>query len=557
LTRRSFVLAGLFAVLFGLGWWAGRSGARGDLYANLDLFVEVLHKVSDNYVDPVEPKKLIDGALKGMMRGLDPYSQFLDSRAYGNLQSVTQGSFGGIGVVVGVRDNYPTVISPIEGTPAWRAGLHSGDIIVEIEGHSSLGLTIDEVADRLRGPQGTRVAIKVRREGEDQDQDYELERELIVTRSVPYSFLVERGIGYLRLSSFSEQTAVEVREAVESLRAAGARSLVLDLRLNPGGLLDQAVDVAEQFLPRNSLVVYTQGRQRGQDNRYYARDAHPLVQWPLVVLVDNGSASAAEIVAGALQDLDRGLLVGRTTFGKGSVQSVFPLRDRSGALKLTTALYYTPSGRSIHRTVRDTSGAADEDDDGGSNPHLAPRDSSRRPVFHTAAGRTVYGGGGITPDVVVIPDSLPPLVQRAEVRSLPFRFANRWVNSHPEPASSGNGQPGRPGGTAAPPEPAPWDEFVAFLRAEKFAFADAELAVLRPALERALRRELARRRGGDAAAVRVALEGDPVFQRALEVLRRARGPREVFALAGVAPTGPDHARGHRTPSAGHDRASRN
>jgi len=163
LTRRSFVLAALFAVLFGLGWWAGRSGARGDLYANLDLFVEVLHKVSDNYVDPVEPKKLIDGALKGMMRGLDPYSQFLDSRAYGNLQSVTQGSFGGIGVVVGVRDNYPTVISPIEGTPAWRAGLHSGDIIVEIEGHSSLGLTIDEVADRLRGPQGTRVAIKVRR----------------------------------------------------------------------------------------------------------------------------------------------------------------------------------------------------------------------------------------------------------------------------------------------------------------------------------------------------------------------------------------------------------
>jgi len=304
------------------------------------------------------------------------------------------------------------------------------------------------------------------------------------------------------------------------------------------------VDVAEQFLPRNSLVVYTQGRQRGQDNRYYARDAHPLVQWPLIVLVDNGSASAAEIVAGALQDLDRGLLVGRTTFGKGSVQSVFPLRDRSAALKLTTALYYTPSGRSIHRTARDTAQAADDGaDDGDATPPA--RDSVAKPVFHTAAGRIVYGGGGITPDLVVIPDSLPTLVQRAEARSLPFRFANRWVNEHPGTGperKSGGSSPSSGGAPARPAVEASFEEFAAFLRAEKFPFTDAEVAAQRPLLERALRRELARRESGDSEAARVALEDDPVYRRALEVLHRAKTPREVFAFA-PAPAPPRPVRG--------------
>jgi carboxyl-terminal processing protease len=517
LNRRNFVLGVAFVTLFGLGWWVGRGGARGDVYSSIDLFVEVLHKVEDNYVDPVDGRKLVDGALRGMLKGLDPYSQFLDTRAYGQLQSVTHGSFGGIGIVVGVRDNYPTVISPIESTPAWRAGIRSGDVIVSIEGKSSLGLNIEEVADRLRGPQGTPVRISVHREGEEQDQDYTLEREIIVTRSVPYSFVAERGIGYMRLANFSEKSGAEVRAAVESLRAAGVQRLILDLRQNPGGLLDQAVSVAEQFVPRNALLVYTHGRSRAQDTRYHARETRPQLQWPLVVLVDGGSASAAEIVAGALQDLDRALLIGRTTFGKGSVQSVFPLRDRGAALKLTTALYHTPSGRSIHRAAHDT---LPGDEDGPGDGVVAPPDTTSpvRPVFHTAAGRVVYGGGGITPDLTVLPDSFPALYQKAEGRSLPFRFASRWFNTRK--GSSGAAEPGSP----------PWDDFVAFLRAEKFAFDDAELAAQRTLFERALRREVARRVSGDATAARVAFEGDPVFRRALEVLRRARNAREVFAL---------------------------
>ena len=516
MTRRNFGLAVALAVLFALGWWAGRGGARGDLYSNLDLFVEVLHKIEDNYVDPVDGHKLVEGALKGMLKGLDPYSQYLDTKAYGQLQSVTHGSFGGIGIVVGVRDNYPTVISPIEGTPAWRAGMRSGDTIVSIEGASSLGLSIEEVADRLRGPKGTSVRLTVHREGEDPDQDYTIEREIIVTSSVPYSFIAERGIGYLRLANFSEKSGAEVRAAVESLRAAGARALVLDLRSNPGGLLDQAVDVVEQFVPRNALVVYTRGRQSSQANRYVAAEPHPQLQWPIAVLVDGGSASAAEIVAGALQDLDRALLVGRTSFGKGSVQSVFPLKDRGAALKLTTALYYTPSGRSIHRAVHDS--LQDDVDDAGDGGASRPDTTApARPVFRTPAGRVVFGGGGITPDVTVRPDSLPPLYLKSESRALAFRFANRWSNTHD-------------GATDA--SPPPWNDFVAFLRGEKLAFTVAELAAQRPLFERALRREIARRRGGDAAAASVALEGDPVVRRALEVLRRAKIARDVFALAG-------------------------
>lgn len=517
MNRRNIVLGVAFVTLFGLGWWAGRGGARGDLYSNVDLFVEVLHKVEDNYVDPVDGHKLVDGALRGMLKGLDPYSQFLDTRAYGQLQSVTQGSFGGIGIVVGVRDNYPTVISPIEGTPASRAGMRSGDVIVSIEGKSSLGLNIEEIADRLRGAPGTPVRLSVHREGEEQDQGFTLEREIIVTRSVPYSFMAERGIGYVRLANFSEKSGAEVRAAIASLRAAGAQRLILDLRQNPGGLLDQAVDVTEQFVPRGALVVYTHGRVRTQDNRYFAREAQPQLQWPLIVLVDGGSASAAEIVAGALQDLDRALLLGRTTFGKGSVQSVFPLRDLGAALKLTTALYYTPSGRSIHRAAHDT--LHDDEDDGGDGTGAPPDTTAPvRPVFHTAAGRVVYGGGGITPDLTVLPDSFPALYQKAEGRGLPFRFANRWLNTRT--GAGGSAEPGSP----------PWDDFVAFLRAEKLTFTDAELAAQRPLFERALRREAARHASGDAAAARVAFEGDPVFQRALDLLRRARNTRDVFAL---------------------------
>ena len=518
MTRRIITRALLLAALFGVGWWVGRSSAtaHADLYRSLDVFVEVLQKVQQNYVDPVDPSKLVDAASQGMLRELDPYSQFLDEKSWGNLNATTQGHFGGIGIVVTVRDNLPTVISPVEGGPAWGLGIRPGDVIVRIDGKSSFGLSVEEVAGRLRGAPGTKVPITIRREGEPGDHDYTIERQVVVVHAVPYAFVVEGHTGYLRLANFSERSGSEVRAAMERLRAQGATRLILDLRSNPGGLLDQAVDVVQQLVKPNTLVVFTRGRSKGQDNRYYSGEKHPELVWPVVVLVDGGSASAAEIVAGALQDLDRALIVGENSFGKGSVQSVFPLRGRNAALKLTTALYYTPSGRSIHLKAKDQAAHdLDDEDDDAATPSKpsAPPDSSA-PRFHTASGRTVLGGGGIRPDVTVIPDSLPPLARQVETRALPFRFANRWVNEH---SASKAG------------DESPWSAFVGFLRAEKIEFTQADLERERPLLDRALRRELARRSGGDAAAARVALEGDPVYERALQVLNRAHSAREVFA----------------------------
>jgi carboxyl-terminal processing protease len=517
LIRRRLLLAAVFAVLFALGWWVGRGGARTDPYAREDLLVEVLERVRQNYVDEVNPQKLMEGAIRGMLRGLDPYSQYLTTRQYRQLQSVTEGKFGGIGVVVSVRDNYPTVISPLEGTPAWEAGLQSGDVIVRIDGRSSAGLAIDEVAELLRGAEGTKVAVTVHRPGDDEVHEFTLERRIIVTRSVPYAFVAAPGVGYLRLADFSEKSGPEVRAALQRLAAAGAGSLILDLRSNPGGLLAEAVDVTEEFVPRGTLVVYTHGRLQDQDQRFYAAGSEPFTHWPMVVLVDGASASASEIVAGALQDLDRALVIGRTTYGKGSVQSVFPLRGRSAALKLTTSLYYTPSGRSIHRPARDTT----TDPAGDDGDPVVPRDSAPAPRFRTAAGRTVYGGGGVTPDVAVAPDTLSPLVATIERRGLALRFANRRVTTRRGAALDGG-------------SPVPWSELASFLEAETPGVKPPELEAQRAVLERLVRRETARRCCGDSAAARVNLDADPVFRRALEVLGRAKAPRDVFSAAGLA-----------------------
>jgi len=522
--RRRFVFGTLMLALFVLGWWVGR-GSSGDLYSNLDVFVEVLQKIQDNYVDPIKPASAVRGAIDGMLDDLDPYSQYLDEKEYASLKDFTRGEFNGIGVVVGVRNDFPTVISPIEGSPAWEAGLHSGDVILKVDGKSTAGLNVAQASELLRGAAGTPVTVTIGREGEDGERDVKLTRREIVTKSVPYAFMVGRDVGYVRLASFSEKSAAEVRNAVDRLHKEGARRFVLDLRQNPGGLLDQAVDVAEEFLPKGEMVVYTHGRTKGQDQRYYSAAKDADTGSPLAVLVDEGSASASEIVAGALQDRDRALILGRTTFGKGSVQSVFTLAGGRTALKVTTALYYTPSGRSIHKPRPRHDLETDED----AEPDSSADSVKARPQFHTRAGRVVYGGGGITPDVLVKVDSLPPLALEIERRGLAFRYANRWANTHPGAKVERELPPGV------------WTDFAGWLRGEKLTFDDATLAAQRLPIERALRRELARRIGGDSAAMKVVLEGDPAFARALEVLGRAARPADVFA-GGVGDQSRDPAR---------------
>jgi carboxyl-terminal processing protease len=318
-----------------------------DIYKELELFEHALSIVRSDYVEEPKAKDLIYGALKGMLAVLDPYSQFLDPDSYNELKVDTEGEFGGLGIEITIRDDLLTIISPIDDTPAFKAGLMAGDRIVKIDGELTRGITLLEAVKRLRGKPGTSVALTIFREGDTELKEVTLERAVITIQSVREASVLEDRIAYIRLSDFREHTTDDLAAAVGRLKEQGMDSVILDLRNNPGGLLDVAVSVSELFLQRNQLIVSTKGRLRNQNQEMRARVTGPVSDLPLVVLINEGSASASEIVAGAVQDHHRGIIMGTKSHGKASVQTIFPLKDGS-ALRLTTSAYFTPEGRSIH-----------------------------------------------------------------------------------------------------------------------------------------------------------------------------------------------------------------
>jgi carboxyl-terminal processing protease len=346
--KKAFVISALLVVLtLSLGGTVASKGTdTGATYEQLRLFTEVLSIVQNQYVDEVAPKELIYSAIKGTLRGLDPHSSFLDPESYREMQVETSGSFGGLGIEITLRDDILTVVSPIDGTPAYRAGLQAGDRIVKIDGLPTKDMQLSDAVKKMRGKPGTKVTISVVREGWTEPKDFEIQREQIRVHSVRIHDL-GGGIEYIKLRQFQEQTAHDLEQALEKFSQSGMKALVLDLRNNPGGLLTAAVEVTEKFVDDGKLVVYTEGRVRNQNMRFSAHAKKTYSTMPMVVLVNQGSASASEIVAGALQDYGRATVVGVQTFGKGSVQTIIPLSDGSG-LRLTTAKYFTPKGRSIH-----------------------------------------------------------------------------------------------------------------------------------------------------------------------------------------------------------------
>ncbi|HVE80074.1 MAG TPA: S41 family peptidase [Gemmatimonadaceae bacterium] len=399
---RAMVVAALFAGALvtggammerGLG---GTAGGRAKPVDGARLFDDVVRHVERQYVDPVPPESLYFKAVTGMLRELrDPHTVYLAADRARRLTETTAGRYGGVGVQIEPRDGGIVVIAPLPGTPADSAGLRTGDRILEIDGRATRGLTGDEAQRALRGAAGSRVGLLVERPGIADRLTMTLVRREIRRHAVSHTRMLGDGVGYVDLDVFNEATAAELRAAVERLQREGMRALVLDLRGNPGGLLDQGVAAADLFLDSGNPIVATRGRARGTTQEF--TDGGPQ-RWPtlaMVVLVDSGSASAAEIVAGALQDHDRAALVGTATFGKGSAQSLFPIDG--GALKLTTARWFTPSGRSIDRPA-----PRDDDDEGDDGTP-----SARTATFRTTGGRIVYGGGGITPDVVVADTTLP------------------------------------------------------------------------------------------------------------------------------------------------------
>jgi carboxyl-terminal processing protease len=324
-------------------------GDREQAFEKMALFTKVIEQVREAYVETnkVAYTNLIYGALRGMLQSLDPHSQFLDPATYQDMKDDTSGQFGGLGIFVGMKDGVPTVIAPMEDTPGFRAGILPGDKILEIDGKTTEGLALDDVVKRMRGPPGTKVVLRLMRPKTQALRTVEVVRAEINVPSVKDAQLLEDGIGYVRLLSFSEHTATDLQKALDDLNKQGLRALVLDMRNNPGGLLSSAVEVSQKFLKKGDLIVSTIGRTERQLLVEKAGGRVHYLDFPMAILVNGGSASAAEIVSGALQDQHRAFLVGEKTFGKGSVQSVIPMDDGS-ALKLTTAKYYTPGKRVIH-----------------------------------------------------------------------------------------------------------------------------------------------------------------------------------------------------------------
>ncbi|HEX2056088.1 MAG TPA: S41 family peptidase [Nitrospiraceae bacterium] len=350
--RRRWLYLGLMValslgigILIEKGW--ERTGHASETYEELKTFSEVLTQVQKHYVDETKVKDLVQGAIRGMLSTLDPHSAYMTADMYKEMQVETKGEFGGVGIQIGVKENRLAVIAPIEGTPAYRAGIKAGDFITKVNDEPTKDLTLMDAVQKMRGPKGTKVHLTIQRDGATDPMVFSLVRDTIKIESVK-SRIIDNTIGYVRLTQFQEATGRDLSRALKQFREQKVQGTVLDLRNNPGGLLTAAVDVSEQFVGNGKLIVYTKGRE-GKKDEWFSKTKETLEDYPMIILVNEGSASASEIVAGALQDWGRAVIVGTTTFGKGSVQTILPLGDGSG-LRLTTAKYYTPKGRSIQST---------------------------------------------------------------------------------------------------------------------------------------------------------------------------------------------------------------
>lgn len=521
------------------GWLLQESGAQSssDAYARSRMFQQVHHLVSERYVEEVPGDSLYRMAIEGMLRELgDPHTVFLDSAEYAELQLSTTGNYGGLGIRITAQDEWITVVGVLPNTPAEQAGLQVGDRIVQVEGESARGWSTTDAVKVLRGPKGSAVGITVARVGVDKPLRFSITRDEVHVVSV-YAFMLDDAVGYVRLQQFSRQARDELQGAIDSLRQEGARALVLDLSSNTGGLLDEGVGVADLFLDEGVEVVSTRGRVEALNESYRAPGTEVYPGLPVAVLVSGYSASASEIVAGALQDRDRGIIVGTRTFGKGSVQSLFKLPGRN-FLKMTTARWYTPSGRSIQK---------DRDPDSemselmaqavsvNGNPVSAAAasvDTAERQVYRTDSGREVYGGGGITPDLIVLPDTLTTREQVFRsalsksgvlLADAAFKFAVNWAERHPDLS----------------PDFRVTDEmvdaFYRYLTSREGVELDRGLyRDSRRWIDWQLRRQVANAAFGETARIREEVRTDTQVRRAAELLRKAASTEELIALAEAA-----------------------
>jgi carboxyl-terminal processing protease len=404
-----------------------------NLREQIQKFSDVLSLTQRNYVEKVDTQKLVEAAIVGMLTQLDPHSVYIPPKDLSKVTEDFKGSFDGIGIEFDVLNDTIIVVAPISGGPSEALGILSGDKIVKIDGQSSVGMKRDDVPSKLRGPKGTKVVVTVHRSGVPELIDFNITRDKIPIYTVDASFMITRDVGYIAVNRFAQTTYEEFKGGLSKLLSQGMNKLIIDLRGNTGGFLDQAFMMADEVIPNGKKIVYTKGRLPEFDEEYFSTAGGSFETNPLIILVDEGSASASEIVAGAIQDNDRGLIVGETTFGKGLVQRQWDLVDGS-AIRITTARYYTPSGRLIQKAYEKGKYTADMrnkiDDEGENLEHKLEKDSTK-PVFKTLGGRKVYGGGGISPDYVVKSDTFTLFSRKAlSNREWLLTFINSFMDSH-------------------------------------------------------------------------------------------------------------------------------
>ncbi len=511
-------------------------GLGANLYVQARVLEEVLNRIERHFVDEVDVEELYDAALESVVQSLgDPNSALLQAPDWEDMRIRTRGEYGGVGLEVAPRDSFVTILAPVPGTPGSRAGLRPGDRIVEVEGRSVVGWSTDQVAQLLRGEPGTSVRMGVRRHGVERVIPYELTRAVIQLSAVPFALLLEGGVGYVPVEIFNGTTTAEVRAKVDSLVGEGMESLVLDLRRNRGGLLLEGVGLSDMFLDAGSSIVEVRGRSSPVEHyRAGADQEHSAM--PIVVLVGYGSASASEIVAGALQDHDRALLIGAPTFGKGSVQSLFPVSG-GRVLKLTTARWFTPSGRSIQKEPRDQLLTTENGVITLWGQVVQHPDLTDRPRFASAGGRVVHGGGGIVPDLWVLPDTLTADENEAVRKLFAFggqyvqarqSWAVRYLQEHPAL---------EPGFVVSDADLA---DFHALLAEREVEMTFEELLRARRTVEYDLGSEVALQAWEDRGRFERNASFDAQLRRALELLRAARSPDDLFRLAGVQAESPVH-----------------
>ncbi len=501
------VISLICGIFIGSSLWA-----KSDTYTQLRIFNRILKEVEDNYVDEVPSDSLIRGAIDGLIELLeDPNTDYLSKKEYESLMIKTTGEFGGIGATIGKRNDTITVISPLEGTPAYRAGLLPGDRIVAVDGVSTKERSVDIVVREIRGNPGTKVVLTIARPAIDKPFDVEIVRAIIKLDAVPYFGMVDEKIGYVQLADFSRLADVELKAAFDSLFSHGADKIIFDLRLNSGGLLNEGVAISELFLSKDKEIVSTRGRSEGE-RVFRSTKSYSYGEFPMITLVDGGSASASEIVAGALQDWDRSLIIGTSTFGKGSVQRILGPFEDSTALKLTTARWYTPSGRSIDRPPRleET-----EEESSSDTAEVA------KGIFTTLGPlkRKVYGDGGVTPDIIIDQPIMTELETSVLTKGLNFDFVVQYTAAHKNIDKDFE------------VDEKVLRDFAVYLMEKEIEFTEEEFDSAKVFFRKRLKQDIYTNLWGLKEGYRVKIEHDPLVHKAIEMLKEVKTQEELFRFA--------------------------